>query len=593
MTDVELVKSKIEIVDFISEYIKLKRSGRTFKTLCPFHSEKTPSFYVSPERQSWHCFGACNIGGDVISFLQKWENIEFYEALKILAEKVGVKLSGYAPSEKTQVKEKLYAINNLASEFFHYLLTAHRLGERARIYLKKRKIRQETIKTFNLGYSPNSWDSLMKFLIKKRYTVSDLLEAGLLVRSEEGSFYDRFRGRLIFTLKDHRGNIVGFSGRSLEEEVKGAKYINTPETPIYIKGGTLYGLDVAKEAIKKENCAVLVEGEFDMLSSFQAGVGNVVAIKGSALTEGQVSLLKRFTENLTLSLDSDFAGNEAARRGIEIAENANLLVKVVKLIFGKDPAECIEKDPHLWKQAIKDALPIHDFIIGNAFEKYGQEGVIGKKKIASEVVPFLAKIQNPIILSHYTKEFSRKLEVTEESVEIAIRQFQKKQQTGMVLPIQKEAQSREMVLEEYLLSLVIQSENVQDSFRKVFSIISFDDFDTPSLKKIFETLAAFLSTHKKFSVRGFVENLPIELTPIFDKAYLKDIEKILGDEEKYKKELGTCAKEVKKLSLRRRVNSISTKIKKTEEEEGEETEALQKELQKVIRELREIDKDRK
>lgn len=208
-------------------------------------------------------------------------------------------------------------------------------------------------------------------------------------------------------------------------------------------------------------------------------------------------------------------------------------------------------------------------------------------------MPFLAKIQNPIILSHYTKEFSRKLEVTEESVEIAIRQFQKKQQTGMVLPIQKEAQSREMVLEEYLLSLVIQSENVQDSFRKVFSIISFDDFDTPSLKKIFETLAAFLSTHKKFSVRGFVENLPIELTPIFDKAYLKDIEKILGDEEKYKKELGTCAKEVKKLSLRRRVNSISTKIKKTEEEEGEETEALQKELQKVIRELREIDKDRK
>lgn len=589
MTDIELIKSKIDIIDFISEYVKLKKGGRNFKANCPFHSEKTPSFYVSPERQAWHCFGACNMGGDVISFLEKWENIEFYEALKILSERVGVTLSGYVPTDATRQKEKLYEINHLSSEFFHYLLVSHRLGERARDYLKKRGIKDEIVKTFGLGYAPNSWDSLFKFLIKKRYSPADLVEAGLTVKSTQGSYYDRFRGRLIFTLKDHRGNTIGFSGRKLEGDEKEAKYINTPETHVYIKGNTLYGLDVTRESIKKEGFVIVVEGEFDLLSSFQAGVANVVAIKGSALTDGQVGLLKRFTENLVLSLDSDFAGNEAARRGIEIAENANLVVKVVKLSFGKDPAECIEKDPSLWKKAVKSALPIYDFIIGNSFGKYQEEGAVSKRKIASEVVPFLARIQNPIIYSHYVRDLSQKLAVTEESVNLAIRQFQKKQETGIVLAPEHETQPREAILEEHLLSLIIQSKDIHDSFKRVFSVVSFDDFYLPALRKIFELLSSFLSTHKVFNMKNFSENLTPEIASVFDKAFLVDIEKILSDEEKYFKELETCVKAVKKLSLRRRINSISTKIKKLDETEGR-TEDLQSKLQETLLRLQEIDK---
>jgi len=329
MTDVELVKSKIDIVSFLSDYITLKKAGRNFKALCPFHSEKTPSFVVSPERQSWHCFGSCGEGGDVISFLEKWENLEFLEALRILAKKVGVTLSNYTPSSQTQLKDRLIEANHLASEFYHYLLVNHKIGKRAREYLESRRIKNETIKTFMLGYAPESWDSLLKYLLKKGYQTGEIHQAGLVVKSDRGRYYDRFRGRLMFTLCDHRGNVIGFSGRLLDEEIhseykrgvysereRGAKYVNTAETPVYIKGNTLYGLYITKEAIKKEKEAVLVEGEFDMLSSFQAGAANVCAIKGSALTEGQLLLLKRYTENLILALDSDFAGSEAAKRGI-------------------------------------------------------------------------------------------------------------------------------------------------------------------------------------------------------------------------------------------------------------------------------------
>jgi DNA primase len=292
---VEQIKAKIDIVTLTSEYLELRKSGRNYKGLCPFHGEKTPSFYVSPERGTWHCFG-CHEGGDVITFLQKWENIEFIEALKILADKVGVTLSGFTPTESFSQKEKIIAINHLASEFYHYLLMTHPVGKNALEYLKSRHIKPETMKTFALGYSPNSWDNLKKFLNKKGYDNEDLVTAGLVIRSERGTYYDRFRGRVMFALRDSRGNTIGFSGRVLPgSDEKSAKYINSPETPVYIKGHTLYGLDISKEAIKKEKYAVVVEGEVDLIASFQSGITNVVAIKGSAFTAEQVVLLKRYT----------------------------------------------------------------------------------------------------------------------------------------------------------------------------------------------------------------------------------------------------------------------------------------------------------
>lgn len=595
MTDVELIKSKIDIVSFISDYIQIKKAGRNFRSLCPFHSEKSPSFYISPERGTWHCFGACAEGGDAIKFLQKWENIEFPEALKILAKKTGVTLTHFAPTEDSKKKETYYEINHLASEFYHYLLTSHELGTRAMEYLKKRGIKNETIKTFSLGYAPESWESLSKYLIKKGYQSSDLYTVGLSVKSESGRFYDRFRGRLMFTLKDHRGNIVGFSGRLLNEEVhsereRRAKYINTSETPIYDKGNTLYGLDVTRESIKKEDEAVVVEGEFDLLTSFQVGVTNIVAIKGSAFTQGQTLLLKRYTTELILALDSDFAGNEAAKRGIEMAENVGLSVKVAKIPEGKDPAECISINPGHWKKAIKNAIPIYDFIITTACEKYPGNSALDKQKISLDTIPFLAKIENPIILSHYLRLLTKKLEVSEESVEMALRQFQKKQKLTAFVSQPVLKQHRDIMLEEYILALIIQNEFPNKSLANVTKTLDSSDFHQPSIAKIIELLTLYFKTHKEFEIKKFEKVLSPEIAPAFDKALLTDIENVLSEKSKYEKELIQTSKEIKKISLRRRINILSTKIKeKDEKDDGEGINAIEQEMRELLAQLNEVD----
>lgn len=594
MTDAELIKSKIDIVAFISEYIQLKKAGRNFKALCPFHSEKSPSFVVSAERGTWHCFGACAEGGDAIRFLEKWENIDFLEALKILAKRTGVTLVSYVPTDDVRRKERLYEINHLASEFFHFLLVKHNIGKRAREYLKTRGMKDEIIKTFILGYSPDSWDSLSKFLLKKGYDIHEIESSGLAIKSQRGSFYDRFRGRLMFTLFDHRGNIIGFSGRTLPpESEKEAKYINSPETPLYTKGNTLYGLNITKDSIKKEKNAVVVEGEFDMLSSFQNGITNVVAIKGSALTEAQSMLLKRFCEQVSLALDSDFAGNEAARRGIEIAETAGLVVKVVELPSGKDPFECIEKSPHLWKKAVKDTVPIYDFIIDGAMGKYGNSDANAKRKISGEVIPFLAKIENPIILSHYVKLLSRKLQVAEESIELAIRNFLRTRVNRIEAVSISAPQSRlrEEVIEEYIVSLILQSADPNDAFLKVEKHITCDNFHQPPVAQIFQRLALYFKKHKQFDMKQFGSLLPPEIVSSFDRMLLVDIDRVLKDKDVFEKELKKTALEIKKLSFRRRINELSTKIRQ-EEEKGEldRVKQMQEELRNLITVKGEIDK---
>ncbi len=596
MTDVELIKSKIDIIDFISEYIQLKKTGRNFKALCPFHSEKTPSFIVSPERQSWYCFGACATGGDVISFLQKWENIEFLEALKILANKAGVTLSGYAPTDSLKQKEKLYEINHLAAEFYHFLLTSHKLGLLAKKYLEQRGIKKATIETFQLGYAPDSWRSLINYLQKKGYSRQDIFTAGLAVKSQDGSYYDRFRGRVIFTLKNHRGNTVGFSGRKLPRpqrkettDKQEAKYINSPETPIYIKGQILYGLDKTKEAIKKAQEAVVVEGEFDFLAAYQTGVTNIVAIKGSALTEDQTILLKRFTENLVLALDSDFAGNEAARRGIEIADASGLTVRVVELPSGKDPAECIEKEAYLFKKAVKEAVPVYDFVINAAFKKYNKKDILGKRKIGNETVPFLAKITNPIIQSHYIKKVAAELEVSEESIQLAIQQFQKKQTVPKTTSDSKKVSSRSELLEEYLLSLILQSPTPSESFLEAIKIVSLDDFSLFPVRQIMEQLTNYFKKRKKLEIKKFSLALNPELLPTFDRALMLELEKILSQKSLFSRELIRTSKEIKKNSLRRRIEDISTKLKNADDNE-EKSSALNIQLRELIGQLKELDK---
>lgn len=584
MTDLDQIKQKIDIVALISEYVALKKTGANYKGLCPFHTEKTPSFVVSPERQIWHCFGSCQDGGDIFKFLMRIENIEFTESLQILAKRAGVKLSSYAPSKTTEAREKIFAVNHLASEFYNYILTSHSLGEKARDYLKNRQINDNSIKLFSLGYSPNSWDSLTNFLAKKGYSNSDLEAAGLVSRSSIGHYYDRFRARLVFTLKDHRGNVVGFAGRLLDPDAKEAKYINTAETPVYIKGDILYGLEITKEEIKKAGFAVVVEGEIDAIASYQAGVRNVVAIKGSALTAGQVSLLKHYTENVYLSLDADYAGDAAAHRGIETADTAGLNIKVVdiKRIYPegqyvpKDPDELIKKDPGLWRTAVEKAVNFYDFIIDSAVTKHDPANPQEAKKIASEVAKFLAPIENLVVKNHYLKKLAAILSISQDDLETQLDKEFRKTQLSRQLGSQEQAVqtkitiSRQQLLEEYLLSLLLQSQKPSDYLLLISNRLSFEDFNHPALGKIFQILNSIVDNPQsdvsliknKFSITEFIKLVPGELIDLVDRLYLLENKVDSTDDALILEEIQKTAWELKELSLREKLKKISLELKK-------------------------------
>ena len=585
MDQIEEVRRKVDIIDLVSETVTLKKSGRNFKANCPFHEEKTPSFMVSQERQIFKCFG-CSEGGDVYSWMMKREGMEFGEALRTLADRVGVKLKSYKATPEQQMKEKMLEINHLASEYYHYLLTSHEAGKKALQYLLKRGITKASIKAFKLGFSVDEWEGLVNFIVKKKgYKIQELEAAGLIIKGQRG-FYDRFRNRVMFPLFDHRNRVVGFAGRVFEEEQKQAKYVNTPETVLYHKSNVLYGLETTKEHIKKKKKAVVVEGEIDAISSYQAGVKNVVAIKGSALTEGQVELLKRFTENVALALDEDVAGDQAARRGIELAEKAGLSVRVIKLKYGKDPDECAQKEAKLWKDSVKTAVPIYDFYIESAVKRFGVKSPEGKRKVMGELAPILAGVTNQVIKAHYVKKLASKLEVGEEAV---LRETEKaptrsRDDKADFKSVSASSKNREDRLTDYVLALVLQDE---DGVGKLVRMVSLKSLTDGASKKVIGKLQRWMKTRKQFNVNKFVESLPEELVAAMDEAYLTDLGNLGKSEEKLEEELGKVIKDLEKLGFRLKLRQLTEEIRQAESQ-GKSTKLkkLQEKFVEVSRELK-------
>ncbi|KKR94289.1 MAG: primase protein [Candidatus Roizmanbacteria bacterium GW2011_GWA1_41_13] len=574
MRDADQIKEKIDIVEFIQEYVPLKKAGRNFKGLCPFHSEKSPSFYVAPDRQIWHCFGACDEGGDVISFYMKIENVTFPEALTELARRVGMTLtSSYEHDETWKQRSRLYEIHHLASEYYHYVLTKHAIGSAGRDYLTNRAISEKIIKTFMLGYAPSGWRNLLPFLMKKGYHEDEIETAGLIIRGKNG-YYDRFRGRVMFTLKDHRGNIVGFSGRLLSKEAKEAKYINSPETPLYHKSKVLYGLDVTAKSISEADQAIICEGEFDVLTSFESGISNIVAIKGTALTQDQLKILKRYTNNLLLALDMDFAGDQAARRSIELAEELDFNIKVASLTSGKDLDEAIQKDIGKTKEEIENAPSVYDFLLTSAVKRYGGTDSVAKKQIAGEVISLYATIQNSIVRDFFVKKLAKTIEVSEEAVIEQLQKEQKKKQSlpasSNLSPRQSNHKSRQERLEEHLLSLVVQSNSLSDSLQKVDQTITIEELATPSIRRVL----LLLKENKQ---------IPSELAYTYNRAYLRDIQSIVSDATVFNKEINETLTEVKKGLLRMKLQKIATKLR-TEEDEG----SLNEDFKRVSEELKKL-----
>lgn len=594
MSEIEDIKSKLDIVSFVGNYVTLKKAGRNFTGLCPFHSEKSPSFVVSSERQIWHCFGACNEGGDVISFLMKIENIDFPEALEALSKQTGVKLvSSYRVTEDQKIKEEIYKANSLACRFYHFLLTKHKLGESARNYLKERKTSTKIIETFVLGYAPQAWDSLYRYLSKKGFSDFILTKAGLVLRGRSGKYFDRFRGRLIFTLKNHRGDVVGFSGRILpmsKLKDREAKYINTSETPVYVKGNTLYGLDITKDAIRKENKVVVVEGEFDMLSSFQAGVPFVVAIKGTALTENQARLLKRFCETIIFALDSDVAGNEAARRGIDIVEKEGFAIKVVSNTTGKDPDDTIKENPVLWKKSVSQAVSVYDYLLGESIKRFNKDDAYGKKKIADYVLPFYSRITNTIVQTHYLALLTKTIDIAEEQLREEMITLAKKQ----VLPKKEEIKNGKIQLskEEYLLALLLQNDKKSAISNLLIPQTQSEIIKActnPGVCRILKSFFIYLSHLKdeSYSSPKFIQTLDSELIPLADKSYLYEIGFKRENRDKYAKVLANVVKDISELHLRRTLEDLSTKLAQ-EEDEGRQLK-LNKEFNAVRTSLKKLD----
>jgi len=399
----EEVRSRLNIEDVVGEYVQLKRAGRNFKGLSPFTGERTPSFYVSPDKNIWHDFSS-NKGGDVFSFIMEVEGIDFREALQLLARRVGVDLAQYdsaGAQEMAKRKNRLYEILELATQYYQQSLIKN---EHAVAYVfGKRKLSKEIVQSFRIGYAPSTGDALVNFLKMKKFTQQEAMDAGLLNRFSG----DLFRGRMMVPLMDGSGRVIGFTARILEDEPNAPKYLNTPETILYNKGRHVFGLSLAKESIRKVDYAVIVEGNLDVVSSHQVGVTQVVATAGTAMTESHLKALVRLTPNARLAFDGDAAGLAATERAIPIAQSVGIDLTIISLgDDAKDPDELIQKDPALWQKAIDTAEPVVDWILTQYSKREDLETAVGKRKFTTAALRVIRALQDPVEQEHYLQKVS-------------------------------------------------------------------------------------------------------------------------------------------------------------------------------------------
>jgi len=436
MDDIQEIKSRIDIIDIIQEYLPLKPAGSgSFKGLCPFHGENTPSFFGNRPRQSWHCFG-CDQGGDLFDFVIQMEGMEFREALELLAQKAGITLTSQPPKDRSE-KQRIFEVNAIASKWFRNQLLKNPSADHARAYAETRGIDDLNGDIWKIGYAPDGWDAMPDALKAEGISQNELVLAGLAGQRQTGSgIYSRFRDRLMFTISDRNGNIVGFTGRLLSPDAKEAKYVNTPETTVYKKGEILYGLDKAKGEIKRNDLVVVVEGNMDVISSHIHGIQHVVASSGTALTELQLHLLKRYTLNLAFAFDADAGGIAAAKRGVDLARQMGFTIRMILLPenVAKDPDELIRKDLAQWKDAIVNAPEYIEWLYRLSFRNWGGHDPQSKQKIAQDLLPEFLRIPSPIERDSWVVRLADDLGVSTDAIRDAIRNAQRAQQKTKQTP---------------------------------------------------------------------------------------------------------------------------------------------------------------
>jgi DNA primase len=561
---IEEIKSRLDIVDVVKDYIKIEKAGINYRALCPFHSEKTPSFFISPSRQMWHCFGGCGKGGDIFKFVMEIEGVEFSDALRILAARAGVELKRQDPKEKTE-RQRIYEIAEWATRFFEKQLEDPSAKEVLK-YLLSRGIKEESIKEWRIGYSCDSWSNLIDFLSDKGYSPKEIEKAGLAVKKENSSgYYDRFRDRIIFPIFDLSSQPVGFGGRIFDpknEKNNQAKYLNTSNTLIYDKSRILYGLDKARSDIRKKECCVLVEGYTDAIMSYQAGITNVVATSGTALTQYQLKTLKRYCDNLITAFDMDIAGESATKRGIDLAQSEDFNIKLALMPKDSDPADLIKKDSESWEKIINEAVPIISFYFQSAFSKFDSNIPENKKKIARIVLPVIKRLESDIEKDFWIQKLSEKLEVKESAViddleKIELEEIKTEDKKEKIL----NKKNRNDLLEERLLiSIIKKDKNINLLEQEDISFLSDDS----------QKIINYLRSDKKEKID---ENLKEKIDYLGIRSDI-DLEKIDCD-----KELKSCLLEINIINIKKKLSEISNEIKKAEQEKDSvKVEKLKKEF---------------
>ena len=561
------VIDRSNIVELISSYVPLKRTGRNYKAPCPFHPEKTPSFIVSADKQIFHCFG-CGVGGNALSFVMQYEKVNFREALEMLAQRSGIALPEPEKNDfqrsREDIAKNLYALYEAASEFFHMNLMNSTEAQSTRAYLQKRGISKETAEKFKLGYSMQGWDTLIKHLKSKNISLSLIEKSGLVVAKEDSGFYDRFRNRIMFPIVDTKERTVGFGARVLpapsgaEGDNGLPKYINSPETPIYSKSKNLYGLILAKEEIRKKDQVIVVEGYLDMISPFEAGIKNIVASLGTALTLEQIHLIKRYTNHVVMLYDADLAGQLATMRALELLIKEDADVRIAALPKGHDPdtyARQFGKEKFL--EMIEGAKPIFDYKLDYLLSKYNPQTATGKDGIVREILPAIKKFQNHTLRAEYIRITADKLKVDEKALLEDLKntkeddyEYEKTESSAL----EHYKLTEIPITERMLVKLMLDEIHLIDKLR---TLIEPSDFVEEKLRKIVQFIFDFFSQGRDCKPNILINYLDHEeaINIISELAALDihdcpDKEKLISD----------CVKRLKRDKLAHRCKQLHKEI---------------------------------
>jgi DNA primase len=549
---IEEIRHATSIVDVISEHVQLRKRGKNYVGLCPFHSEKTPSFTVSEEKQIFHCFG-CHIGGNVFKFLTEYQKISFVEAVQELAEQLGItiEVDQVDYSEQQSEQEILYDINTEAAKYFSNNLLNDDEGEYARKYLQDRKIKTQTIRSFGLGYSLQGWENFINYAKQKKIDLDRAANLGLIGKSNDGRYYDKLAGRLIFPIFSPNGRVIAFAGRLLDSKDKGGKYINSPESPIYIKGRILYGLSFAKDDIRRLDKAIIVEGYMDLISLYQSGIKNVVAASGTALTDDQVQLLSRYTKNVILLFDADTAGIKASMRSIEILLRRDMDVKIVSLPKDEDPDSFVNK---YGKEQFEELLKRAENFLEYETKYYQSHGKFDDSTTAAEAIRELVKpialiqdeLKRNLLLKNLAKKFNLREKLLESELDVKLKQLKRIEKSeSRILERNKSESTNELIantgveispiqysLEKEILKLLFEADKTIAEL--IFNYILAEDFATELNRELFEIIKVEFENNASrglFTTSGLISVLKDEAKELYVRELSFDKHSVSGDWE--------------------------------------------------------------